>query len=112
MPSAYNIVTILIEFHVESDGIVSTCLLCQSSAYKCDNKIADANADKGCDKARELERVVEYIFADTRCAGSVEVDSSHLRRIVWNEEITIHGRKHSHECQWRDAQTDTQREEG
>jgi hypothetical protein len=35
--------------------------LCQSSAYKCDNKIADANADKGCDKARELERVVEHI---------------------------------------------------
>ena len=63
------------------------------SVKKHHQQIAHADAHEGRDETCQLERVVHHIFANARRTRTVETDSSHLCRIVWQEEVAVHGRK-------------------
>ena len=52
------------------------------SVKECNDHVTDANADDRGNPARQLERVVEHVLADTCSAGGVEVDGSQTDEVV------------------------------
>lgn len=76
---------------------VSKLMIYYSSSHsikECNDEIAHGDADKGCDEARQLEGVVDHIFANAGGACAVKADGCHLCGIVRQEEIAVQRGKH------------------
>ena len=58
------------------------------------DEIAHGDTDNGRDEARQLEGVVDHIFANTGGACAVKADGCHLCGIVRQEEIAVQRGKH------------------
>ena len=74
-----------------------------------DDQVAHTDAHEGGDEACQLEAMVDDKTTNARSSRTVEIDSCDFGWIVGNEEIAVHSREHSYQCQWRDAQTNAQR---
>ena len=68
------------------------------------DECSHTNRNDGCNKARQLEAVIDYILAHTCRSRAVEVDCCHLGRVVWQEEIAIASGEHRHQEHGIDAQ--------
>ena len=76
------------------------------------DECSQTNRNDGCNKARQLEAVIDYILAHSRRSRAVEVECCYLSRVVWQEEIAIASGKHCHQEHRIDAQGYAHRVEG
>ena len=81
----------------------------RNATYVHDSEFFDLT---GCMNVQELinhllnEGMIDNKFSDACRTSAVEVNRSHRCRVVQQEEIAVYSREHSHERQWRDAESD------